>query len=76
MSTRRTPYLVINLVEGKLGVIRERATWEEAVDLAVEMGGEQCDTPADAIRSELEEDGNFQSPNGDIVVHIAQAEDE
>jgi hypothetical protein len=26
------PFLIVNVVDGKLGVIKERPTWEEALD--------------------------------------------
>lgn len=76
------PFLIVNLIEGKLGKIWERQTWEEALDCAVKVAAEQCDTPEADIRDELENDTDFLlgsahrlSRNGDIMVHIAQAED-
>jgi hypothetical protein len=64
------PFLIVNVVDGKLGVIKERPTWEEALDCAAELAAEQCDTPIDAIRIELDSDTNFINENGDITVYI------
>lgn len=66
------PFLIVNVVEGELGVIRERQTWDEAVNTAVEMAAEQCDTPKDSIREETEADGNFEGDG--FKVYIAQTE--
>lgn len=69
------PFLIVNVVDGILGVIRERATFDEAVECATAMAAEQCSRLKDEIRRELETDLDFLSPNGDIHIHIAQAED-
>ncbi len=68
-------FLIVNVADGKLGVIRERATFDEAVECAVKMASEQCDTPENEIRKELIADGDFISKNADILVAIAQTED-
>lgn len=73
MSTK--PFLIVNIVERELGIIRQRDTWDEAVDCAVEMASEQCNTPKEEIREELERDHDFVAPNKDIRVYIVQAED-
>ena len=70
------PFLIINVVEGKVGTIKERPTWKQAVDAAVKLAADQCGTPKENIRAELEQDSDFLSPNGDINVVIAQADDE
>ncbi len=70
------PYLIINVVEGKVGVIRIRDTHAEAVDTAVAMASEQVDTPEAAIREEIEAETNFVSPSGAIEVMLAQWEDD
>lgn len=70
------PYLIINIVDGKVGVIRKRDTHNEAVDCAVDMAAEQCDTPPDEIREEIEQDTNFVSKDGNIEVALAQWEDD
>ena len=67
-------YLILNIVEGKVGTIKQRDTWEEALAVAVKMAAEQCNVPEDQIREELENDTNFVSPNDDIEVMIAQAD--
>lgn len=75
MSTK--PYLIINVVEGTVGIIRERPTWDEAVDAAVTLAAEQCDSSPDEIRKQFDDgDTTFVSKNGDIVVEIAQSEDD
>ena len=70
------PYLIVNVVEGKVGCIKQRDTWNEAVEIAVKLATEQCGTAADTIRAELEKDVNFVTPEGDIEVMIAQADDD
>lgn len=52
-----------------------RDTWEEAVDLAVELAVEQCSTPERDIRAEVEEDGDFADPDGEWSIAIGQPED-
>lgn len=70
------PYLIINVVEGKVGTIQIRDTHTQAVDAAVAMASEQVDTPEDEIRAEIEADTNFVSEDGTIEVMLAQWEDE
>jgi len=70
------PYLIVNVVDGELGAIKEQPTWEDALDCAAILAAEQCDTPIDAIRIELDSDTHWLSPNGDIHVYIAQADEE
>jgi len=67
-------YLVVNLVDGKLGVIHERDTFEEAADCAVQVAAEQCTESEDDIRAEVETDLNFTTADGSIQVCLAQAE--
>ena len=69
------PYLIINIVDGRLGVIYERPTWKEAVDLAVQLALEQSDENIALIRDEIERDTNWESLDGDISVAIAQSEE-
>jgi hypothetical protein len=83
------PFLIVNVVDGQLCMIKERPTWEEALDCATKLaaeyvpGVEPCDSTGNvlraiainAIRKELEENtGNFRSSNGDIHVCITQAD--
>jgi hypothetical protein len=70
------PYLVINLIDGNLGVIRERANFEDALNLAVEMVKEQCGADEDEIRKELENDMSFLSQDGGFSTFIGQPEDD
>lgn len=67
-------YLVVNIVDGQLKVIRERNTWDEAVAVAAKMAAEQTDVSEEDARIELDRDANFV--RGDIDVEIAQADDE
>ncbi len=68
-------FLVINIVDGRLGVVKERRTFKQAVNAAVQIVREQqSDVPEDEIRAEIEQDGNWASNQGDIWVHIAQSE--
>ena len=70
------PFLIINVVDGELGVIRERPNFEEAVDVAVKMALEQSDDLETHIREELERDTDWLSPNRDIHIYIAQTHDD
>ncbi len=70
------PFLIINVVDGKVGNIKERATWDEAVETATAMAKEQCDVPEDDIRKEIEEDSNFYQKGGGFEVVIAQTDDD
>jgi hypothetical protein len=71
------PFLVINVVEGDIGQIKERDNWDDAVDIAVALAAEQCDTPVEEIRAELSKDNSFYGPIGnDIKVFIAQTDDD
>ena len=70
------PYLIINVVEGKVGIVRVRDTHAEAVDAAVAMAKEQVDTPETEIREEIEADTNFLSNDCTIEVMLAQWEDD
>lgn len=70
------PYLVINVVDGEIGIIKERPTWESALDIAVYIASEQCDTSEESIRLELERDTSFITADGSIVVQIAQADED
>lgn len=74
MSTK--PYLVVNVVDGQLGVIKERETFDEALDVAVKMAKEQCDENEDEIRKELEKDLNFVPNAGGFAVYLAQSEND
>ena len=68
------PYLIVNVVDGRLGIIRKRDSFNEALDCAKIMAAEQCDTPINEIGDELAHDLNFATPDGSCVVYIAQAE--
>lgn len=70
------PYLVINVVEGKVGVIYQRDTWDEAVKIGVVIAKNQCSENESAIRQELDKDGNYLDENKGFEVVIAQAEDD
>ena len=72
----KKPFLIVNIVEGELGVIHERPTWKQAVDFAVKLAAEQCDSKPDDIRKELEKDSDFLSIGGDIRVCICQTEND
>jgi hypothetical protein len=69
-------WLVVNIVDGKLCQIKERNTYSEAFDVALTLAQEQCDVLEIQIRKEFEEDGNFMSPNEDILVYLTQANDD
>jgi hypothetical protein len=67
-------FLIINVVEGSIGRIFQRDTWEQAVEKAAEQAFEQCDVSLADIKAELEEDRDFLTPDETIRVVIAQAE--
>jgi hypothetical protein len=58
----------------ELGAIYHKDSWEEAVNLAVNMVQEQCDTPEKEIREEIESDTDFHDPGGDWAIAIGQPE--
>ena len=70
------PFLVVNIIEGELGVIHERDTWEDALDTAVNVAAEQCEVPKEEIRKELEEDSNFFVGRHTLKVYIARETDD
>lgn len=67
-------YLVVQIyTKGpELGVMYHKDSWEEAVNLAVYMAKEQCDTPEKEIREEIESDADFRDPAGEWAVSIGQ----
>ena len=69
------PYLVINIVGGKLKEVRERGTFPRALDCATNMLSGQCDMPEKEIRGELSLDMDFCTKDGNVWVGITQAED-
>lgn len=74
MSTK--PFLAVNIIDGDLGRIYERSTFEEAVEVAVQMVKEQCGVDEAEIREELTNDGNFVPEGGGFKTYIAQPEDD
>ena len=69
------PYLIINVVNGSVVVVRQRNTKEEALSLAVSMSKEQCDEPEEDIRQLLEENDIFVPCNEGFEVCITQVAD-
>jgi len=69
-------YFILNIVDGKPGQLWERATFDEAVEQAVAIATEQCDTPEKEIREEIEADTNFIPKEGGFAVYLLQTEDE
>ncbi len=67
-------FVVVNVVEGLFNSVEIRRTSQEAVDYAVELAAEQCDSGKNEIRKELEVDRAFLSRNRDIGIHIAECE--
>ena len=70
------PFLVVNIIEGELGVIHQRDNWDDALDTAVNVAAEQCEVSEEEIRKELEEDSNFFFGRHTLKVYIAQANDD
>jgi len=70
------PYFITNIVGTQAGTLYRRATWKEAVDLAVRFAVVQCDVEEKEIREELENAGDFLDPNREWRVCILQCEDE
>ena len=63
-------HVVVVNVEGLTNQVETRKNKPEAIDLALELAAEQCDTPKEAIRKNLEADDGFTSPNSDITVTV------
>lgn len=72
MKQAQAPYLVINVVEGKYYGCHLRKTLKAAINCAVKVAAEQCDSSEDEIRTELKKEARFVSNNGDIDVQIDQ----
>jgi hypothetical protein len=68
------PYLVIEIIEGKMGAVKECPTFDEAVGIATEMAAEQTTIPKEVIREEIESAANWIDETGNISVNIAQAD--
>lgn len=75
-ANKNKPFLVVNVIEGKLGTVQSRPTFDEAVNLATMIAKEQCDEVEDDIRHDLEVDAFYESPNGDTKVSIVQTEND
>jgi hypothetical protein len=79
-------FFVLNVIEGKPGVLRERETFDEAVDCATSLVLEQheFDIPEDQtkeefekkVREELSNDYDWWRKGGDIAIYILQTEDD
>jgi hypothetical protein len=72
MKKEKAPYLVINTVEGFYVGSSLRKTLKAAINCAVKIAAEQCDTPEEEIRHDLEKDLRFSTATGDIDVQIDQ----
>lgn len=68
------PWLVITIVDGDLSEVHQRDTQDEATDLAVKLALEQGDRPESVVRRELAADGNVWLQDGEIRIHLTQAE--
>ena len=69
------PYLIVNLIDGKLGAIHQRNTFEEAVATAVDVASQQCNADKSFIQDEIERDTNFIPKDGSFEVCLAQVDD-
>jgi C4-type Zn-finger protein len=67
-------FVVVNNVEGLVNQVEVRLTLPEAVDRAVELAAERCNSSREEIRAELDGKRSFESPNGDIIVTIDECE--
>jgi hypothetical protein len=63
-------FVIVVNVEGVLNQIEARHVLSDAIDCAVELAAEQCDSSKDAISKTLKADCSFTSANGDIVVAV------
>ena len=71
------PFLIINVVDGVVGVICKRYDYGFALKLAMQMVIEQCNihhTNQKNVKEELESSNAFYDPNGNWSVQIAQTE--
>jgi hypothetical protein len=67
-------HVVVVNVEGLTNQVETRMSKEQAIDLAVELASDQCDSPKDIIRAELVSNGGFTAPNGDVTVTIHECD--
>lgn len=72
------PFLIVQITDGDLGQIKQRDTYEEAIDIAAKMAAEQCDIPEADIRQEMATaaDPIFYDPNGGWSIQLAQVDDD
>ena len=68
------PWLIITIVDGDLGEVHQKDTREDAIDLAVKLALEQGDKPEDRVRESLAANENVWLQDGEIRIHITQAE--
>ena len=70
------PYIIIELIDGKLGAVRSTKSYKKALKMATETAmynhGDQSDEAREAIKAELFKEGNWCDITGNIWVHIKQ----
>jgi len=71
------PFLIINVVDGVVGVICKTYDYENALQIATDMANKQYDTqkrghtPREEIKDWLQINNAFYGPNGNWSVQIA-----
>jgi hypothetical protein len=80
------PFFVLNVIDGKPGALRERATLAEAVDCATSLvleqnefnipDGQTKEEFEESVIAELTNDLDWWRKGGDIAVYILQSEDD
>jgi hypothetical protein len=63
-------FAITVVVEGLLNQVEARHTFKAAVDSAVDVIAEQCESNKNDIRKELKANWSFISPNGNVCVSI------
>jgi hypothetical protein len=67
-------FVVVSNVEGLVDHVEARLTLPEAVDCAVELAAERCNSSREDIRAELDKEQVFNSPNTNIIITIDECE--
>jgi len=68
------PFLVIEVIENKLGAVKEAPSFNKAIDVATKFAMEQTTLPEKVIREELERDNDWCDETGNIWVYVTTAD--
>jgi hypothetical protein len=69
------PYLLIEIIEGRLGAVHERENFNELVEIGVKIAQEQDPSIlAEDVQKEFEQDLCWATNSGDTWLYLAQAD--